>query len=206
MSESHAHHIFPGVMSHISIRSSFVEDNLLAKAAGNKSVDGRMTACDDDIGRRTTTQQPTITRWHGGGGSARLAAARQREVGGSLAAARRRQRRTAQRRQRGSCGGGGSATARRWWQLGGGATAAAASAAAHSATVAARWLRCAVEQKWVLWLHDLWWLEGGAAQVKGASNRQKNLQRHINRRDAQISTGTVHQRFVIFMYILTGTL
>jgi hypothetical protein len=34
-------------------------DNLLAKAAGNESVDGRMTACDDEIGRRTTTQQPT---------------------------------------------------------------------------------------------------------------------------------------------------
>jgi hypothetical protein len=25
----------------------------------------------------------------------------------------------------------------------------------------------------VLRLHDLWWLEGGAAQVKGESNRQK---------------------------------
>ena len=25
----------------------------------------------------------------------------------------------------------------------------------------------------MLWLHDLWRLEGGAAQVKGASNRQK---------------------------------
>ena len=32
------------------------EDNLLAKAAGNKSVDGRMTACNDEIGRRTTSQ------------------------------------------------------------------------------------------------------------------------------------------------------
>jgi hypothetical protein len=31
-----------------------VEDNLLAKAAGNESVDGRMTACNDEIGRRTT--------------------------------------------------------------------------------------------------------------------------------------------------------
>ena len=28
-----------------------VEDNLSAKAAGNKSVDGHMTACDDEIGR-----------------------------------------------------------------------------------------------------------------------------------------------------------
>ena len=45
-----------------------VEDNLSAKAAGNESVDGRMTACDDEIGRRTTTQQPTNERWHGGGG------------------------------------------------------------------------------------------------------------------------------------------
>ena len=32
-----------------------VEDNLLAKVAGNESVDGRMTACDDEIGWRTTT-------------------------------------------------------------------------------------------------------------------------------------------------------
>jgi hypothetical protein len=39
-----------------------VEDNLSAKAASNKSVDGRMTACDDEIGRRTTTQQPTNER------------------------------------------------------------------------------------------------------------------------------------------------
>ena len=34
-----------------------VEDNLSAKAAGNESVDGRMTACG-----RTTPQQPTNTR------------------------------------------------------------------------------------------------------------------------------------------------
>ena len=39
-----------------------VEDNLSAKAAGNESVDGRMMACDDKIGRRTTTQQPTNER------------------------------------------------------------------------------------------------------------------------------------------------
>ena len=39
-----------------------VEDNVLAKAAGNESVDGRMTACDDEIGRRTTMQQPTNER------------------------------------------------------------------------------------------------------------------------------------------------
>jgi hypothetical protein len=32
---------------------------LLAKAAGNESVNGRMTACDDKIGWRTTTHQPT---------------------------------------------------------------------------------------------------------------------------------------------------
>jgi hypothetical protein len=37
------------------------EDNLLAKAAGNESVDGHMTACDDEIGRWTTTQQPTLS-------------------------------------------------------------------------------------------------------------------------------------------------
>jgi hypothetical protein len=39
-----------------------VEDNLSAKEAGNKSVDGCMTACDDEIGRRTTTHQPTNER------------------------------------------------------------------------------------------------------------------------------------------------
>ncbi len=33
-----------------------------AKAAGNESVDGRMMACDDEIGRLTTTQQPTNER------------------------------------------------------------------------------------------------------------------------------------------------
>jgi hypothetical protein len=44
------------------------EDNLSVKAAGNESVDGRMTACDDEIGRRTTTQQPTNERWRDGGG------------------------------------------------------------------------------------------------------------------------------------------
>ncbi len=36
-----------------------VEDNLSAKAAGNESVDGHMTACDDEIRRRTTMHQPT---------------------------------------------------------------------------------------------------------------------------------------------------
>jgi hypothetical protein len=36
-----------------------VEDNLSAKAAGNESVDGRMTACNGKIRWRTTTQQPT---------------------------------------------------------------------------------------------------------------------------------------------------
>ncbi len=46
-----------------------VEDNLSAKAAGNESVDGRMTACDDKIRRQTTMQQPTNERQRGGGGS-----------------------------------------------------------------------------------------------------------------------------------------
>ncbi len=32
---------------------------MAAKAAGNKSVDGCMTACDDKSGRWKTTQQPT---------------------------------------------------------------------------------------------------------------------------------------------------
>jgi hypothetical protein len=47
-----------------------VEDNLSAKAAGNESVDGHMTACDDEIGWQTTTQQPTNERRRGGGSSA----------------------------------------------------------------------------------------------------------------------------------------
>jgi hypothetical protein len=46
-----------------------VEDNLSAKAAGNKSVDGHMTACDDEIGRWKTMQQPANERRRGGGGS-----------------------------------------------------------------------------------------------------------------------------------------
>jgi hypothetical protein len=33
--------------------------------AGNESVDGRMTACNDKIGRQTTMQQPTNERWNG---------------------------------------------------------------------------------------------------------------------------------------------
>jgi len=83
-----------------------VEDNLSAKAAGNASVDGRMTACNDEIRRWTTMQQPTNERWRGGGGSGgggsatargwrqlgggeAVAAARKRDVGGSLVAARR---------------------------------------------------------------------------------------------------------------------
>jgi hypothetical protein len=81
-----------------------VEDNLSAKAAVNESVDGRMTAYDDEIGRRTTTQQPTNE------------AARQREVGGSLAAARWRwQRRW---RQGGAQRDGGRvvAAARQLWR------------------------------------------------------------------------------------------
>ncbi len=32
-----------------------VEDNLSAKAAGNESIDGRMTACDDEIGQWKTS-------------------------------------------------------------------------------------------------------------------------------------------------------
>jgi hypothetical protein len=97
-----------------------VEANLSAKAAGNKSVDGRMMACDDEIGWRTTTQQPTNEqrRGSGGGGSATVRGWRQ------LGESGRRRRR----------GGGSSATAQRWRQLGG-----SAAAAAHSATVAARW-------------------------------------------------------------------
>ncbi len=39
-----------------------------------------------------------------------------------------------------------------------------------------------------------------SASKRGKQSPKKNLQRHINRRGAQISTGTVHQRIVIFMY------
>jgi hypothetical protein len=39
-----------------------VEENLSAAAAGNESVDGRMTACDDEIGRWTTTRRPDSGR------------------------------------------------------------------------------------------------------------------------------------------------
>jgi hypothetical protein len=67
-----------------------VEDNLSAKAAGNESVDGRMTACDDEIGRWTTTQQPTNERRRGGGGngggSSAIARGRQLLGGGAAAA------------------------------------------------------------------------------------------------------------------------
>jgi hypothetical protein len=28
-------------------------------------------------------------------------------------------------------------------------------------------------QQWALWSHNLWWLEGSAAQAQGASNCQK---------------------------------
>jgi len=45
-----------------------------------------------------------------------------------------------------------------------------------------------------------------SASERGKQSPKKNWQRHINRRAAQISTGTVHKRIIIFMYILTGTL
>jgi hypothetical protein len=64
--------------------------------------DGRMTACNDEIGRRTTTQQPTNERRRGGGSAT---ARGRRQLGDGAAAA------AARRQQRGSCGGGGSAKA-----------------------------------------------------------------------------------------------
>ena len=39
-----------------------VEDNLSAKAAGNESVDGHMTACDDKIGRLLIEEDIAIRR------------------------------------------------------------------------------------------------------------------------------------------------
>ncbi len=81
-----------------------VEDNLSAKAAGNESVDGRMTACNDEIGRQKTMQQPANERRLGGGGS---------DGGGSATARGRRL----------LCG---SAKARRRRQLDGGEAVAAA--------------------------------------------------------------------------------
>jgi hypothetical protein len=74
-----------------------VEDNLSAKAAGNESVDGRMTAWDDEIGNRTvdnnaTTNQRSAARRRWQRYSARSAAAarqlrRWRQLGGSKAVA-----------------------------------------------------------------------------------------------------------------------
>ena len=45
-----------------------------------------------------------------------------------------------------------------------------------------------------------------SASERGKQSPKKNWQSHINRRAAQNSTGTVHQRIIFFMYILTGTL
>ena len=124
-----------------------VEDNLSAKAAGKESVDGRMTACDDEIGRWTTTQQPTNERrqqrqrqrprqrqWRQLDSARSAATWRRRSgVGGitvaahsAMAAALRRRRTARWWQQRGGCGGGGSATSWRRRQLGGGAAVAAA--------------------------------------------------------------------------------
>ncbi len=72
-----------------------VEDNLSAKAAGKESVDGRMTACDDEIGWRGKTQQPTNKRRCGGGGSGGGGSATARgwrQLGGGAAVAAARQR------------------------------------------------------------------------------------------------------------------
>jgi hypothetical protein len=151
MSESHTHHIFPGVVSHISNCS--------------------MTACNYEIGRRTTTQQSTnkwrrgcggsggggsatalsprrataAARWQqrgssDGGGSAKtrlrrqlgsgkaVAAVQQRDVGGSLAAALRRRQRQRRWRQREAHR---RRTARRWQRGGSSAVAAAVAAERH---------------------------------------------------------------------------
>ena len=97
----------------------------------NESVDGHMTACHDEIGRRTTTQQPTNERWSGGsgsGGGGSLAAAQQQQQhgggtqrdGGSEVAAVRRLRQRPQR-------SGG--TPPRWRQAMDGATARATARA-----------------------------------------------------------------------------
>ncbi len=80
-----------------------VEDNLSAKAASSESVDGRMRACNNKIGRRTTTQQPTNKRRRSGGGGGSATARGRRQLGDGAAAA--------WRRRGGSCGGGGSAKA-----------------------------------------------------------------------------------------------
>ena len=51
----------------------------------------------------------------------------------------------------------------------------------------------------------LWWLEGGAAQVKGLSNRQKTiLSLHINRMDGQNSAYTQQEQIMTNLHILTG--
>ena len=65
----------------------------------------------------------------------------------------------------------------------------------------------AVARLKVVQLRILWWLEGSAAQVKGASHRQNTIPHSATyRMAAQISTGTVHQRIMIFRYIVTGNL
>ena len=110
-----------------------VEDNLSAKAAGNESVDGRMTAMTKSDGGQQHNTPPT----HGGAVAAVVAAvvavARQREVGGSLATVqlwrqrkrgRRRQRKSGRRRQRESgcrrqLGGGEALAAVRQRNIGG---------------------------------------------------------------------------------------
>ena len=62
-------------------------------------------------------------------------------------------------------------------------------------------MRCAIQQKWVLWLHILWWLEGGAVEaiakkvVQGATETGWT-------HDKQVCT--VHQQIMTRVYILTA--
>jgi len=45
-----------------------------------------------------------------------------------------------------------------------------------------------------------------SASERGKQSPNPNWQSHKNRRAAQNSTGTVHKRIIIFVYISTGTL
>jgi hypothetical protein len=112
--------------------SELVHTNLYKNVhAGNESVDGRMTACDDKIVRRTTTQQPTDKCWSGGGSSGSGSGSGSgRGGGGSLVAARRRQQRGSGAQRNGSAAAAHSATAAAWWQQLGGCGSNGSAAAA----------------------------------------------------------------------------
>ena len=80
--------------------------------AGNESVDGCMTACNDEIGWRTTRQQPT-NEWRSGG--------RGSNDGGSFAAMQRRRQRGGGAQRNGESTVAAARRLWRRWQQGGSA-------------------------------------------------------------------------------------